>query len=184
MWRGHLCACANFFPPIESISRLQSVDDCVSVVNARQIVNYCKMTERPEQWYCIKFCQKLGDTQMETIRKIQQSFADDAMSITRIREWYNRFKDGSTSVDSEPRHGRPSTSRNDSVINQVRTLLMQDRRITVRELADEVGVSIGSVHTILTADLCVREIRAEAANDGAEAALPGNRTRHAGLRRK
>ena len=75
------------------------------------------------------------------------------MSITRIKEWYNRFKDGSTSVDSKPRRGRPSTSRNDNVINQVRTFIMQDRRLTVRELADEVGVSIGSVHTILTADL-------------------------------
>ena len=72
------------------------------------------------------------------------------MSITRIKEWYNNFKNGSTSVDSEPRLGRPSTSGNDNVINQVRTLVMQNRRITVRELADEVGVSIGSVHTILT----------------------------------
>jgi hypothetical protein len=99
------------------------------------------------------------------------------MSITRIKEWYNRFKDGSTSVDSEPRHGMPSTSRNDNVINQVRTLLIQDCRITVRELADKVGVSTGSVQTILTADLGVREICAEAAS-------PGNRTRHAGLRRK
>jgi len=142
------------------------------------------MTERLEQRYCIKFCQKPGDTQVETIRKIQQLFADDSMSITRIKEWYNGFKDGSTSVDSEPCHGRPSTSRNDNVINQVRTLLMQNHRITVRELADEVGVSIGSVHTILTADLGVHDIRAEAAKDGAEAALPGNRTRHAGLRRK
>ena len=95
---------------------------------------------------------------METTRKIQQAFGDDAMSITRIKEWYNRFKNGSTSVDREPRHGRPSTSRNDNVINQVRTLVLQDRhitlqdrRITVRELADVVGVSIGSVHTILTA---------------------------------
>ena len=76
---------------------------------------------------------------METIQKIQQAFGDDAMSIIRIKEWYNRFKDGSTSVDSKPRHGRLSTSRNDNVINQVRTLVMQDRRITVRELADEVG---------------------------------------------
>ena len=108
------------------------------------------------------------------------------MSITRIKEWYNRFKDGSTSVDSE-RHGRPSTCRSDNVINQVRTLVMQDRHITVRELADKVGVSIRSAHTILTADLglrSVREIRAEAANNGAEAASPGNRTRHAGLYRK
>jgi len=116
MWRGHLCACLNFFPPIESVSRRHSVD-CVSVVNARQIVSYCKMMERREQWYCIKFCQKLGDTQVETFRKIQQAFGDDAMSITRIKEWYNRFKDGSTSVDSEPCHVRPSTSRNDNVIN-------------------------------------------------------------------
>jgi len=88
------------------------------------------MTERLKQRYCIKFCQKLGDTEVETIRKIQQAFRDNAMSITRI-EWYNRFKDGSTSVDSEPRHGRPLTSRNDNVINQVRTLVMQDHRITV-----------------------------------------------------
>jgi len=146
MWRGYLCACLNFFPPIESVSSWQSVDDCVSVVNARRIVSYCKMTERLEQRYCIKFCQKLGDTQVETIRKIQQAFGDEAMSITRVKEWYSCFKDGSTSVDSEPRHSRLSTSRNDNVINQVRTLVMQDRRITVRELADEVGVSIGSVH--------------------------------------
>jgi hypothetical protein len=36
--------------------------DCVRVVSAQQIVNYCKMTERIEQCYCIKFCQKLDDT--------------------------------------------------------------------------------------------------------------------------
>jgi len=107
MWRGHLCTCVNFFPPIESVSRRQSVDDCVSVVNARQIVNYCKMTEQLEQRYCIKFYQKLGDTEVETIRKIHQAFGDDAMSITQIKEWYNHFKGGSTSVDSKPCHGRP-----------------------------------------------------------------------------
>jgi len=68
------------------------------------------------------------------------------------------MNDGSTSVDSKLRHGRTSTSRNDNVINQGPTFLMQDRRITVRELADEVEVSIGSVHTILTADLGLRKV--------------------------
>jgi hypothetical protein len=61
---------------------------------------------------------------------------------------------------------------------------MQDRRITVRELAIEGGgVSTGSVHTILAEDLglkSVREIRAEAANDGTEATPFGNLTGHAG----
>jgi transposase len=66
--------------------------------------------EQLEQRYCIKFCQKLANTQVKTIHKIQQAFGDDAMSISRINEWFNRFKDGRTSVDSESRPGRPSTN--------------------------------------------------------------------------
>jgi hypothetical protein len=37
------------------------------------------MTECVEQQYCIKFCQKLGDSKVKTIQKIQQAFSDDAM---------------------------------------------------------------------------------------------------------
>jgi transposase len=103
------------------------------------------------------------DTQVKTIRKIQQAFGDDAMSISRIKEWFNRFKDGRTSVDSEPRRGRLSTSRNDNVIDQMRTLVMQDRRITVRELAIEAGVSTGSVHSILAEDLGLKRVSASLA---------------------
>ena len=123
-----------------------------------------KMTERLEQRYCTKFCQKLGDSQVESIRKIQRVFGDDAMGITQIKEWYNRFKDGRTSVDSDVRFGRPSTSRNDEVIDQVRTLVMQDHRVTVRELAEEVGISTGSVHSILTDDLSMRRVSAKSGN--------------------
>jgi hypothetical protein len=50
------------------------------------------MTERLEQRYCIKCCKNLGDTQVKTIHKIQQAFRDDAMSISCIKEWFNRFK--------------------------------------------------------------------------------------------
>jgi transposase len=85
------------------------------------------MTERVEQRYCIKFCQKVGDTQSETIRKIQQAFGYDAMGVTQIKEWYNRFKNGRTSADSDQRTGRTSTSRNPEVINKVRSLIMEDR---------------------------------------------------------
>jgi transposase len=102
------------------------------------------MTERVEQRYCIKFCQKLGDSKAETVRKIQQAFGDDAMGVTQIKEWFNRFKDGRTLADSDQRSGRPSTSRNANVIENVRSLILEDRRLTVREIADEVGISTGS----------------------------------------
>jgi transposase len=111
------------------------------------------MTERMEQRYCIKFCQKLGDSKVETIRKIQQAFGDDAMGAVQIKEWFNRFKDGCTLADSDQRSGRPSTSQNANVIENVRSLILEDRRLTVREIADKVGISTGSAHSVLTEDL-------------------------------
>jgi transposase len=113
------------------------------------------MMERLEQWYCIKFCQKLGDSQVETIRKIQWVFSDNAMGITQIKEWYNQFKDGRMLVESDACSGRPSTSQNDELIDQVWTLVMQNRCVTIRELVEEVGISTGSVHSILTDNLAL-----------------------------
>jgi hypothetical protein len=52
------------------------------------------MTEHVEQRYCIKFCQKLGDSKVETIQKIQQAFGDDEMGATQIKEWFNNVLGG------------------------------------------------------------------------------------------
>jgi len=83
------------------------------------------------------------------------------MGITQIKEWCNRFKDDRTSVESDVRSGRSSISRNDELIDQVRTMVMQDRRVTVPELAEEVGISTDSVHSILTDDLAMRRVSAK-----------------------
>jgi hypothetical protein len=106
-----------------------------------------------KQRYCIKFYQKLGDSKAETILKIQQAFSDDAMGAMQIKECFNHFKDGRTLADSDQRSGRPSTSRNANVIENMRSLILEGRRLTVREIADEVGISTGSAHSILTEDL-------------------------------
>lgn len=87
---------------------------------------HATMTERVEQRYCIKFCQKLGDTQSEAIRKVQQAFGNEAMGVTQIKEWYNHFKDGQTSVDSDQHSDRLSTSRNPEVIRKVCALVMEN----------------------------------------------------------
>ncbi|XP_075543739.1 protein GVQW3-like [Dermacentor variabilis] len=120
-----------------------------------------KVAERLEQRYCIKFCQKLGDSQAETLRKIQTAFGDDAMSSTQIKKWYNRFKDGRTSVESEPRSGRPSTCRNDQIIGEVNSVVMRDRRFTIREIAEEVGISSFSTHSIMTEDVAMMRVSAK-----------------------
>jgi len=64
-------------------------------------------------------------------------------------------------VESDACSGRASTSQDDELIDQVWTLVMQDCRVTVRELVEEVGISTGSVHSILTNDLAMRRVSAK-----------------------
>ncbi|XP_075558608.1 protein GVQW3-like [Dermacentor variabilis] len=119
------------------------------------------MAERVEQHYCIKFCQKLGDSQVETIWKIQPAFGDDAMSSTQIKERYNRFEGSHTSVESEPSSSRPSSCRNDQVIAEVNAVVMRDRRAIIQEIAEQVGISTFSAHSIMTEDVAMKRVAAK-----------------------
>jgi len=38
---------------------------------------------------------------------LQQAYGEDAMGRTQVFDWFRRFKEGRTSVDSDPRSGRP-----------------------------------------------------------------------------
>ena len=49
-----------------------------------------------------------------------------------------------------PQSGRPSTSMDDDQVEKVLALIRQNRRLTVREVAEEVGICKSSCHQILT----------------------------------
>lgn len=100
-------------------------------------------------------------TQIETIWKILWAFGDDFMRIMQIKEWYNQFENCWTMVESNSCSGRPSTSRNDNVIDELQTLFMQYYRSTIREVADEVGISTGSVYSILSELLALWRVSAK-----------------------
>jgi histone-lysine N-methyltransferase SETMAR len=85
--------------------------------------------------------------------KRKQSGRFSRLFATQIKEWFNRFKGGRTLADGDQHSGRPSTSRNANVIMNVCSLILEDRCLTVREIADKVGISTCSSHSIVTEDL-------------------------------
>jgi len=85
---------------------------------------------------CVKFCFKLGKTATETWKMLQQAFGDECMSQTQCFEWYGRFKTGRTSIEEDPQSGRPSTSTDDVHIDAVRDLILQNRRLNIREIPE------------------------------------------------
>ena len=70
------------------------------------------MCESTEQHICIKFCFKIGKTATETYQLSQQAFGEDVMGRTQVFDWFRRFREDRTSVESDFRSGRPSASRN------------------------------------------------------------------------
>ena len=76
-------------------------------------------------------------------------------------------------MESDPRSGRPSTSRMEEVIDQVREKFLEDRRLTVQEIVAEVGINTGPVHSILTEDLNLRKVTAKFCPEAADGATKG-----------
>ena len=84
---------------------------------------------------------------------LQQAYGEDCLSRTQCHEWYQRFKSGRTSIEEDPKSGRPSTSMDDDHLEKVLAEFRQNRRLTFREVAEEVGICKSSCHTILTEKL-------------------------------
>ncbi|UYV84416.1 hypothetical protein LAZ67_X002056 [Cordylochernes scorpioides] len=68
---------------------------------------------------------------------------------------------GREDVNDEERAGRPSTSTTDEKINEVEKMILANRRITVREVAEDLYISIGSCHSIFINDLGMRWVAAK-----------------------
>jgi len=108
------------------------------------------MKDLEEQHVCVKFCLKLGKTFTEIFQMLQQAYGEDCLSHTQCYEWYQHFKSGRTSIEDDPKSGRPSSSTGDNHIEKVRSVTRENRRLTIREVSEEVGICKSSCHTILT----------------------------------
>ena len=57
---------------------------------------------------------------------------------------YNRFKEGQEHVNDDTSPSRPSTSTTNENIEAVKKMILNNRRITIRDVADDVDISFGS----------------------------------------
>ena len=66
-----------------------------------------------------------------------------------VFRWLKAFKAGKFSVEDDTRLGRPKTSVTKANFAAVKTVMEQDARLSVKDIASCTGISEGIVQTIL-----------------------------------
>ena len=78
------------------------------------------------------------------------AYGESALSKKNVYKWYKLLQNGREDANDEPRSGRPSTSTTDENLEAVNKIVLENCRITIREVSKDVGMSVGSCHEIIS----------------------------------
>jgi histone-lysine N-methyltransferase SETMAR len=113
-----------------------------------------------EQRAVIKNLMRQGQKCKEIRENLLKVYHDHALSISAIKRWITKFKCGQESLEKHKAGGPSKTATTDEKVAMVKCLVESNRRLTVRDIAEESGISIGRVDFILKKKLGLSKLSA------------------------
>jgi len=80
--------------------------------------------------------------------------------MATVKNWFNEFQRGRTSVFDERHPGAPKTATTEDNVTKIHDLVLADSRLKIREIAETVGMSKDRVSHILLEILGMRKLSA------------------------
>ena len=106
-----------------------------------------------EQRVIIRFLQLHGMKPIKIHQQLSETCNFGIMDVKNMRSWVRQFKEGRTSCENKLKEPRPRTSRSEDMIARVEEIVMEDGHLTVKQIAANAGIAVGSADTILHDDL-------------------------------
>ncbi|UYV70979.1 hypothetical protein LAZ67_8001310 [Cordylochernes scorpioides] len=133
------------------------------------IILHCKKAESPETEMSVesepkkrKRCYVCPSTKVRgCIPNVDCGIRRSYLGPKQLLSVVQNVLKGREDVNDEERAGCPSTSTTDEKINEVEKMILANRRITVREVAEDLNISIGSCYSIFINDLGMRRVAAK-----------------------
>ena len=89
------------------------------------------------------------------------AYGETVLTKKNYYKCHKLLQDGREDANDETRTGRPSTSTTVENVQAVKKIVSENRRITVREVANDVGISLGLCHEIFFNILGMKRISAK-----------------------
>jgi len=84
---------------------------------------------------------------------LTETLGENAPSYVTVKNWVTHLKRGDFSTCDAPRPGRPKTVNTPGIVDQIHGLIFEDRRISVKSIAEQLGISCERVGSIIHEDL-------------------------------
>ncbi|KAG5328205.1 SETMR methyltransferase, partial [Acromyrmex heyeri] len=97
----------------------------------------------------IKHLHMKGLTPKEIKAELDNVHSTSASAFATVYNWVNEFKRGRTSTCDAPRSGCPIEAAAPEIIDKVHDIILIDRRVKVCKLVETIGISHGTVISIL-----------------------------------
>jgi [histone H3]-lysine36 N-dimethyltransferase SETMAR len=97
----------------------------------------------------IKFLTNEGIPPSQILTRLRSQFGEKCLTVRSVYAWAKSFKDGRETVENQSHPRRPTTSCTSDNIARVDELIRADRRVTVRDVAEELEISVGSAENIV-----------------------------------
>jgi len=78
-----------------------------------------------------------------------KTLEEHASSYATVKNWVVQFKRGDFSTCDAPRRGRSKTVTTPEITDQIHELILEDRRISPKSIAEQLGVSRDRVESII-----------------------------------
>ena len=90
-----------------------------------------------------------------------ETLGEHAPSYATVKDWVAQFKRGNFSTCDAPCPGRPKTVTSPEITAQIHELILEDRRISTKSIAEQLGISREKVGSITHKDLDMRKLSAK-----------------------
>lgn len=114
--------------------------------------------EKTEFRVLIKHCFLMGKNTVQAKQWIDKCYPDSCPSKATICRWFAEFKRGRTDTNDAERSGRPVEAVTPENVSEVTKIIMKDRKVKLREIAEMTQISYGSVFTILHEKLSMKKV--------------------------